>query len=554
MKNQTHHQRIEEQKKYDCMFYWRYDDGSYGSLLYNTDTGELDRFIAYKNRSNLQWAIKKNMQAGSEPEKLSFNAGVKKKTNKPYVKKASRCSLDELKDGCSELQKMFSDYIKDETSKEILSLFSLILSGYISKMYFENEKSTLYFSRAPIVLINKNKEDLCGGYEHLEQIARSLIVDTGGQNEFVSKNPRVIPSKKRVSTIEECAHARLSLGNRKLHFPTQYRDSAVLIHTSFFNTSDIKNFVERNRWCTILLFNKTQSEWVQLFAKIDLNNMALPVWNWDCEKVHLLISRYVRWLLLVKRSASTESIVKKWKSTAKEVVHTYNLASVYTREKIKQGSEWDMACLQIAAVYSFLQFLAYEEIMDTESCGQMFDEWVNILLPGSRSQTVFEKGEQIREEQKRERERKIVSEFELLLKHILEYENGRKVCFLKRGEAYPTGETLDIGTHHWAFLSIMKKAGKQKPVVKIRYEELVKLADKFKLFQETPISEAFLNDAFQAVGKPGYIHALDNARINFEYAEESKKSPNAVTLYLEKMEFLDKAFCQNLLSQFMEKN
>ena len=544
-----------QQIVFDKFFYWRYDDGQYGTTLYDTETGMTDRCRTYGNKSNLQWAISKHQKTGAEPVELSFDSGITKSLNKAHVIEASMGGTDALKDGFLEIQKMFLDYAKDGSQKEILSLFSLILSGYIARMYFHSQKgSRLYFSRAPIVLVRKNNVDLCGGYEHLERLVRSLVIDTGYGPGFTMKNPPIVPSKKRVNNIERCAYARLIVDEGKHCFPTQYRDTSVLIHSSFFRDDAIRVFVERNKWCTALLFNKSKSEWAHLYAEVDLNNMALPMWDWKPKKIHRLMNGYVLWLSTMKGNENFEKYLKVWKRAAKEVVYAYNLASVSTGRKIKQGSEWDMACLQITAVYSFLEYLYQEEILDGESCDGLFDEWANELLPGSRSQEIFNKSNERKHYQEEERDAKVFSEFEDLIRYIVDYEKGSKVYPLSKGVPYKVDTTngenhdLDLEKDPWAFVTISEN--ENIPIMKIRYKEIFKLAEKLNLLNETQGKQKILIETLESVrksrGNQSYIQATSRVWLNI--SGKGAGLPG-VTLIIDKMEFLDESIRKQLVAK-----
>ena len=164
---------------------------------------------------------------------------------------------------------------------------------------------------------------------------------------------------------------------------------------------------------------------------------------------------------------------------------------------------------------------------------------------------MLEKGQIREQEQKQNKMNKMVAEFKELLRKILEFENGAKVYLLKSRMKYPAGPELDIEKHHWAFLSTMDIAdrGKKIPIIKIKYEEIFKLAEKFNLMQGGNFTQAELKEAVESVEKPRYIHRMDNAYINFATAKESEKSPNAVTLILEEMDFVDKNIRKILLDR-----
>ena len=193
--------------------------------------------------------------------------------------------------------------------------------------------------------------------------------------------------------------------------------------------------------------------------------------------------------------------------------------------------------------------------MDAETCETIFDRWANELYPGSRGQDELEKSRKREQEQKQNDSVTIVSEFEELLEKIIEYEGGAKVCLLKSREKYPAGPELDIDKHHWAFVSTMKidGRGKKVPVVKITYRELFELAERFNLLQGENTKQTDLKAAIEGVGKLRYVHRLDNAYINFANAKESEKSPNAVTLILEEMDFINENIRQTLLERISTK-
>lgn len=545
---QVQEKESKQNKSYDLMYYWKYSDGAYGSVLYNTETAVADRVQDYRNKGVFLWSKNKNEKAGMETAELCFSSGITKENGK-LTREAILLDDVALRDGYWGLHRMFSGYAKDGTPKEILSLFSLILSGYTARICLKKQKEpSLYFSRAPIVLIRKHRNDLCGGFEHLERIAQSLIVDTGYSTDFRIKNPPVIPTKRRVSRIEDCAYARFQSEHLKSRVPTLYRDTAVLIHGSFFSDGMLQDFVERNKWCAVFLFNKTKEEWPQLFAKVDMNAMSLPEWNWDMSGVQYLMKRYVMWLDSIKFGKNPKKNIRMWKSAAEEAVQNYNLATVSTGYKIKQGSEWDLACLQMASIYSFTQYLAWEELLDKESSKTLFVDWAETILPGSCSQEVAEQKENALTEHKKEENEKIIDELEELLTLIVEYEDGAKVHPLKRAEKYYAGPDLDLEKHHWAFLGKMEIDGENVTVLKIRYKEILKLAKKFGLLEGGSITQKAIKQAIKKEKNLHYVHMMDNVRINF--AEEANP-PTGLTFIVENMGFLEDDTRNKILSKFL---
>lgn len=536
---------------------WKYDNDSYASLLYDPKTKCSSNLKTYANRYSMERDIVFPKERGVEVCKVELDVGIKKitKIQKREYKRRDHAALQE---GFSELQCMFSCYAKNGNQHQILKLFSLIVSGYIARMLMkEKEEAYLYFSRAPIVKVIKHRDDLCGGYEHLQRIMLGLIVNTARDNLFDTVNPSSIPSSKRVTEINRCAYTDLSDSFNEMYIPTVYRDTAVLIHTGFFNDKEIQNFTERNKWCTVCLFNmKKNDDWKRLFAKVDMNDMNLSPWIWDYRKIHDLLEHYVLWLSNIKKDHILKNrYLISWELTAQDIVYHYNLVSASADKPILQGSEFELACLQMEAICSFFEYIKEQEILNDEDCEKLFDRWTDELFPGSRGQDTLEKNQKREQKQIQNKMDKLASEFEELLKKILEFENGDKVYFMKSRTKYPAGPELDIEKHHWAFLSTtdIPNRGKKTPIIKIKYDEIFKLAEKFNLMQSGDFTQAELKDAFESVGKPLYIHQMDNAYFNFANVEESKKSQTAVTLILEEMDFLDEDIRKKLLNRISEK-
>ena len=542
--NKTHQTVITKQIRYDKMFYWRYDDKSYKSILYDTETGCTDAVRNHSNSAALNFSKNKCKSAGVEVVELEFNSGITKSIDKALLAEASDVGIDGLIIGYREMKKMLDCYKKNGNPNEIIRLLSLILSGYTARLFFhKKKKSTLYFSRAPIVLIRKSKDDLCGGFEHMERIARSLIVDTGYALDFDLKNPPVIPAKKRMNSIENSASARLWADAENHRFSTQYRDTAVLIHTNFFADKALRCFAERNKWATVLLFNKNKIEWARLATEVDLNKMTLSAWNWKPKDVRNLINGFVLWLSVMKSKENFEEVLTSWKKTAKKVVHMFNLASVSTRRKMIQGSEWDLVCLQIVSLYAFSKYLSQTGILDDKQCETLFDEWANTILPGSRGQKILDDSIQAERDEKDRKDQRIASEFESLVEYIVKYNDGSKIYPLERGEAYKIdpsniSNNLDLEADPWAFISILDKT--DILVIKIRYKEIYSLAKEIGLLHDTEWKINGLKNVLSTLkeknGEKSYVQSVVNVRLNI--SGEAKDFPG-VTLIVDKMQFLD---------------
>lgn len=529
-----------------CLW-WKYDDGTFGSMVFNKDSQTCANFKHCESRAALNEQLRKCNEKGMKTKRLKFHVGLAKNVDQEIFGTYFYTDVEYLQSGVNELQKMISGYEKDGSQFEILSLLSLVLSGYVARIYLKDQaEESVYFSRAPVVRIRKHSRDLCGGFEHLQQIAHSLIVDTARPAKLVPCNPSVIPYKKRVKDID--GHAYAQYHKDKILAPTLYRDTAVLIHCGFFKEKPVHDFVDRNRWCTVLLFNLKKVNWPCLFAEVDMDNMGLPVWNWDPVLVHHLIEQFVTWLTMGRAFGWYQKEWKdEWQAAAEASVHRYNLATVSTGQKIKQGSEWDLACLQVAAVKAFLSFLHTNEILDDESRDHWLTEWISTLLPGSCIQDTSPKAAETDITEKNTQ--RFSQVFEDLLQKIITYNDGEKLC--TDSTQYKDIEDLDMEKDPWAFLAVRKqsKADPQVPIMKIRYEELRKLAVKFGFRQKEWSRQCLIEKALlqeqKEHGDLNYIHAVDNIYLKLG----KKKSHTGITLKINEMDFLSEELRKELVSR-----
>lgn len=532
--------------------WWKYDDGTFGSAQLNDDTGCYSDFKLYKTQQLLDAEISRSKESGVKVRRLRFLVGLGSHSGGDvldFVNKENK----QLKKGFRELKRMIASYAKDGSSSEIISLVTLILSGYLARLFIKEQKNqTIYFSRAPLILVRKSSRDITGGFEHLERIAQSLIVDTSRDWDFVIENPPVIPTHNRETDIESCAYAKIAADEAGSVVPTLYRDTAVLVHGRFFKGHKVQEFAERNKWASVLIFDMKIPHWNRLFAEIDMDKMNLAQWDWNNEKIHHLITCFVLWLSINSTGEKLGLRIAEWKKEAEDVVSKYNYV---TGVEIKQGSGYDLACLQVTTVRAFVEYLLEDVKVDQQECVSLYDEWLNALLPGSRDQVILERSEKAAQESQEAKERNIIGEFEKLLKTILEHNNGSKIYLLSKGKGYPRGPELDLEKDPWVFLAMMKIQKKDVPVIKIRYEELEKLAEKYGLLQNADMSREQLKRTL-AKGRDegqqlGYIHKMDN--VSLTLGNDAKSKPG-MTLLVEKMDFLDDGIRRELMDRISRGN
>ncbi len=181
-------------------------------------------------------------------------------------------------------------------------------------------RRALFSFRAPVVSITPHKKDFCGGFEHLENLMECFSYDTSHDSDLIHTNPAVLPDNYLATTTTECAYMQIRDNEKLGIFPAQYRDTAVLLHSSFFKNKDIIEFVKRNVWATILIFGGSVPKEKFLCLAVDLNLMNLSTRNWDTEeseqlknRVSNLISLFAIWLHGISCSADFNLSASRWK-------------------------------------------------------------------------------------------------------------------------------------------------------------------------------------------------------------------------------------------------
>ena len=279
------HEKDGKRKK---VFYWEYDNKTVGHMLFGHKGRKSHEFAIAANTEELKGHYGKDKAKRPKFKELSILGGIDQ--NSWDIFESMSIDREAMSDGLSELEKMLAAYTKSENEQTTWNLFSYIMAGYIARyLNHKTGSQSLYFHRAPIVQLVGHKKDVCAGFEHVERIVESLSVDTSRSGKLVMENPSIIPSTRPVDKIIDCAYMVYDNDKKERAAPTQYRDTAVLLHPYFFDKKDWEEFVHRNRWATILVFNEKLSDKLELVQRVDLNKINLPDWDWDIDKVNCLI-------------------------------------------------------------------------------------------------------------------------------------------------------------------------------------------------------------------------------------------------------------------------
>lgn len=522
---------------------WKYDDSS-------GQVADFKKKTIVKPRALTKDKYKEYAETNISAKKRSIKSGIYK--NKSRIDLLDGCStdIDELKEGFQALTKLLGDYEITANAKEVIQLFSLILTGYTSELLLEYESCpSLFCSRAPVVLVERHKTDFTGGFEHLANIVRCLTVDTSSDGKLRHHNPVVLPDEFFCETIEECSYIRIKGDKSKRKFPAQYRDTAVLIHNDFFKKADIENFVHRNPWASIFLFNKKNAERHTASIKLNMNLMNLAVRNWDtiesikaCVQIHDLMKYFVYWLSEVYLREDISARVRYWIRFGINAVQRYNYAHVKTRERIIQGSEKRYFWIQAASLRLFLDFCTEEAIIDEKTQEEMWNRWCNSLIPGSRNEEIYEQ-EQEKQRQEKDNERNEVFElYEKLLKSFIESATDDMIGYRRK-----YAKTYDTAVYYRDRPSIL--FGEYKPEEKKPFNCLIILKDDLTQFskENNPvfieiIKKMWSKDYADVEYRP-YIHTNNNFTIR------KFLSPKAVVLDAEKLTFLKPSIHEKILKR-----
>lgn len=526
---------------------WKYDDSS-------GQVADIYKKTIVKPRAMTKDKYKEYKESNCRAKKHSIKSGIYKKQSRIDLLDSCSSEIDELKEGFQSLTKLLEDYEITANAKEVMQLFSLILAGYTSELFLEFENSpTLFCSRAPVVLVERHKTDFTGGFEHLANIVRCLIVDTSSDGKLRHHNPAVLPDKFFSETIEECSYIKVKGDKSKRKFPAQYRNTAVLIHNDFFKKSDIENFVHRNPWASIFLFNKKNTEKHTASINLNMNLMNLSARNWDtiesikaCIRIHDLMKYFVYWLSEVYLREDISVRVRYWIRFGINAVQRYNYAHVKTRERIVQGSEKRFMWIQTASLRLFLDFCFEEGVIDENMQEELWNRWCNSLMPGSRDEEVYEQ-DQEKQRQEKENERNEVFEmYEKLLKQFIETASDDMFGHRKK-----YAKTYDTSVYYRDRPSIL--FGEYKPEEKKPFNCLIILKDDLTQFSNEKnsafieIIKTMWSKDYATVEYRPYIHTNNNFSIR-RYL-----SPKAVVLDAEKLTFLKSAVHKKILKRIQEE-
>lgn len=262
---------------------------------------------------------------------------------------------------------------------EMLRLTTGIWSGYLARALVDcgSEKYIPPLRcRAPVLSIPPADS----AWYTLEKVALSLVVNTVDDDPkgmpVLLHNPPVLPSDITHRRMEDSAFLQCYSPERKHPsppMPTQYRDTAVLLHGDALSPGQIKDFISRNRWCATLCYAYPVTDAIRLHAKL----LARASLVWDTALVQHLSGAFVSYLAQEVQSADLQKLAVE----AEAVLRDYHEKPTLPRVK-PQDLFWTK--LQLLSVQAFLQFCLRKRQLSEARYAVLLPLWYNLLLPGCR--------------------------------------------------------------------------------------------------------------------------------------------------------------------------
>lgn len=541
------------------IFHWEYDDRLIGYIQCGPKGRKSHKSGIVKNEKELKELFKKDQENKPKFDKLHILGGIDQ--NSWDIFDYMNIDRKAMREGLEELEKMLASFTKKESEQTVWNLFSYIMAGYVARyLNHKTQSQSLYFYRAPIVHIIGHKKDICAGFEHLQRFVESLVVDTSRDGDLIMENPTVIPTSRFVEQITDCAYMVYSDDKKDRVVPTQYRDTAVLLHPYFFAKKDWEEFIHRNPWATVLVFNEKLSDKFQLVQRVDLNELALPDWDWDIDKVNGLIQTYVQWLSFIQRSVEYKKRWYIWRNVAVNTLFRYELANAKNGIARIQGSEAELKLLQITAIFALLDFFKQNEIVSVGDGKNLCRDWFKKLLGWDNCfpERISQAEAQYKKEQ--DENEKLLQEFKDTIKYILETEDCKLVKYVPNGKLFADSDAVDIENGPCAYLRMQKKGKTEERfrAVWIRKDELVAFGKRTGLLEKGAKVGRVKEKCNGKTDNPfdpddiHFIYRFDGVRFKFKKCSESshKNAVPGLILHFDELSFLDKDKWAKLKNMF----
>ena len=522
--------------------FWKYDDGSFGFITiekkYPNQYKYEDPVKQYAGRGVCKTKDKLNdeierIQSQCANDGYEFRKKkIKIKNGLKYISKKDLFQEDkktEKEKVWAELEKFLGSCgDKEKNRREVLRLFSGVLSGYCAQIAVPLIQKKYYFvplqNRAPVLVLNASDKRFNVAFDFIFKAMVTLAVSTDTQNKLCFQCPVFLPETFTDKTLDQGSFGWYQ--KKKYRFPSQYRNTAVLVFGNFFSVNKIRRFIERNRWATVVLFNAPPK--VNKVPTIRLKDGSLDCKNfdWDYETIRYLIEQFV-WSL--SKLAKKKNVNKKLKKRLDEIGEC--LYWYYAQKGVQrfQPTEEHFIILQLLTLELFLDCCKDKGIIDLNQRKQVHAEWFSYLIPGcekllkSRKQTISQELEAEEETAKQG--------LQTALMEMLTADQLIHFPYTEQNGSYEEANPEDPSVAYWGYLRWYKPKKNEKTP----FRALVFKESKFKEivpgFLKKPCNvDDFVKDLRSC--NLEYLFSTSKARLGGKTAE------NALIFIIDKMDFL----------------
>lgn len=529
------------------LYYWVYDDHSQGYAICDTSKSGKDRWIEQdilpdkKTRKNTLSELQKQYQEKGRQvtlKKLPIPSGLSTLTKKDAPKRDANAGAD----GVDELKKLISSCGEDiDSKKELLTLTATILAGYCARVCLPTYSDYIAVpdSRAPVITVSYADN----AYHVLEYIARSLCVSTVTSGKLKANYQPIFPSKQKSRNLIDEAYLKLPHSSTRL--PPQYRDTAFLVHSRFFSSSDLKDLQHKNPWVCPILFDCSAKKVLSTPVSIKGQKLINSDCLWDCQQISFVVARYIYY---VARHSENK---KKWREKisryfedAEELIAAYNQQPDV--KPVKRPQKFHLE-LQMLALRLFVKSCKEDDSLSSEEGNALLSEWYNILLPGSCSiaQDSDYEGED-------DSSTSIQTRFEHTLCRILEEGYPQHFLYVPPKGTFSLADSNDPNIHYWGYLrnySPKKKKGspKEAPFASLQFRR-----DRLESLLSNYSDNYDGADLYSDFCELDTDYRYDTKKARLPVDEKDSKTVDAMILNIRKMTFLPQDIRDQLLNQFPE--
>lgn len=555
-------------KAEQTIHFWRYDDGTFGAIAIERQqerkNAESIPGGVYSDKAHLKDFIKQCqnqcIENGSSvgKKKLNIKCGLSQLSKNDFVdknKKRGRKGWEALTDFLN------SCGTNLDAKKEVLRLFSGVLSGYCAQMIVplvQESGSIPLQNRAPILVLNSNDKNFNVTFDFISKAMAALTVSTYSQGKLHFECPTFLPQAWEQKGLERCAF--LQYRKIKKQFPAQYRDTAVLIYGRFFSANEIYRFIEKNRWAVPVLFDAPSKAYKVPPIRLKASSLVCSDFDWNVKTINYLVQRFVSWLYVLWDKKRWK---KKWTKTLKKRLD--RIRTCFFKYFAKKGvqrfnpTEQYFLILQMLTLELFLDSCADDKIIDNTQRKQVKFEWFDTLLPGCSQYLKADEGDEetvIQEIQSEEEHAKQI--FETALGKMLAKENISHFNYVEQGGIYDEADPDNPKTLYWGYLrwyGSKKKSSEGKKIEPFRALVFKKRVLKICIRDFLPENYTIrgLISELRA-SAPDYLFKTQKVRFPQGENDRSENLENALIFEIEKMEFLSDEIRDILLNMIPDES